>query len=1275
MQFVVNGPDIPDDLLQAHEEGRVVFFCGAGISYKVGLKDFKWLVEDIYSRCGATFRPIEKRAYDNCQYDTTLNLLEDRLPNRRLGGKMRRELACALQPNLRRKGATDTHRALLQLARNRKDKIRLVTTNFDRSFEKISRLSKSKHRVYAAPMLPVPKNSHWDGIVYLHGLLPETQDEKALDSLVVTSGDFGLAYLTERWASRFVSELFRNYVVCFVGYGINDPVLRYMMDALAADRLRGEVTQPAYALGGYEPGGESEAYEDWKAKGVTPILYDSRDHHSLLHNTLRTWADDYRNGVQGKERIVVAHAISSPSESTKQDDFVGRMLWAITDKSGLPAKHFANFNPVPPIKWLYEAFSARRFKHADLSRFLVVPNVEIDPKLEFSIINRPSPYTKSQWMSLTSLESWGSRWDEVMFYLGKWITRHLNDPGLIIWLSENGGVSNGPLSRLIDDRLSELEKLERNGATEELDEIRLNSPFAIPTQEMRTLWRLMITGHLKALSLDLDLYRWIENLKRDGLTTSLRLELRKLLSPKLRLKRPYFGDSDGDDNAIQKVRVEIELAADHARSTLIDIDGDHWRMAAPFLIEDFQGLLRDALDILREVGLADDQYDSSQWDLPSISAHWQNRGYRDWVLLIEQLRDSWIAVYSGDPERARSIALGWYHIPYPTFKRLALFAATHNGQIHPEEWAGWLCASNGMCLWSTETKREVMRLLVTQGASLTGKMKRLVEAAILKGPPRRMYSDELSPEDWKETVDHAVWLRLSKLTESGLPLSRPVVSLLKKISADHKNWILEEDQRDEFSSWMYGTGDPGYENENAGEVARDHKLRKKSDWLEWLRADHASTDERELQSFWRLGCQNNPVNTGCALLEISQEGSWPVELWRVALQTWCEPKKAKRSWRFASQYVLDMPNEILLLLARNVSRWLDVVAKNGVCNYQVYLGICNRVLDLPISSSTGMTQNNRPIDQPVTEAINHPIGHVAQALLSLLFGRGVDDGQGMPADVGPLLTRLCDTQSEAFRHGRVILASRLISLFRVDREWTCRNLMPLFNWSMNRSEAKGAWEGFLWSPRIFPPLLTELKPYLLDTANHYSELGEHGQQYSTFLTYVGLQPLDDYGLRDFQIAFQALPQEGLQEAARALFQALDGAGEQREVYWDSRIRPLWRGAWPQDERLVSSNISNSFALLAIAAGGRFPQALGEVHGWLRALSQVNQIVRKLLDSKTCSRFPADALSLLDTIISTQTWAPRELGTCLDQIVVADPTLASSRSYQRLAEYFRQNRQL
>jgi hypothetical protein len=44
MQFVRHGPDIPERLLQAHEDGRVVFFCGAGISYPARLPGFAGLV-------------------------------------------------------------------------------------------------------------------------------------------------------------------------------------------------------------------------------------------------------------------------------------------------------------------------------------------------------------------------------------------------------------------------------------------------------------------------------------------------------------------------------------------------------------------------------------------------------------------------------------------------------------------------------------------------------------------------------------------------------------------------------------------------------------------------------------------------------------------------------------------------------------------------------------------------------------------------------------------------------------------------------------------------------------------------------------------------------------------------------------------------------------------------------------------------------------------------------------------------------------------------------
>lgn len=697
MQFITNGPDIPDELLQAHEEGRVVFFCGAGISYPAGLPGFKGLVEQIYRLNGTIYSDIEKDAFDRGQFDATLDLLERRLPGQRLA--VRRKLLQALKPKLRRKGATDTQAALLRLARSRDGALRLVTTNFDRIFHAAARRTGQAFNVYAAPMLPIPKNSRWDGLVYLHGMLPRIEDDTALNRLVVTSGDFGLAYLTERWAARFVSELFRNYVVCFVGYSINDPVLRYMMDALAADRMLGEITPEAWALGDCEPGQEHRQTIEWEAKGVTPILYNvpSGSHdHSALHQTLHVWADTYRDGVQGKEAIVVKHALAQPQDSTRQDDFVGRMLWALSDKSGLPAKRFADFNPAPSLEWLLEAFGQERYRHIDLARFGVPPRSEVDSKLRFSLIRRPAPYDLAPQMLLASGGVTESRWDGVMAHLARWLVRHLGDPRLIVWVAEQGGHLHDRWRWLIEQEIDHFAELESDGKTSELDEIRLHAPKAIPDPLMRVLWRILLSGRVKSPWHDPDLYRWKGRIKREGLTTTLRLELRELLAPKVILKKPFRWSDNKSNRADECTRVEqlvdweLVLAADHVHSTLRDLAGDNWASALPHLFEVFQQLLCDALDLLRELGEADDHSDRSDWDLPSISPHWQNRGYRDWVSLIELLRDAWLAIQVADSARATQIALSWFGFSYPTFKRLALFAASHEDRVPPKLWVDWL---------------------------------------------------------------------------------------------------------------------------------------------------------------------------------------------------------------------------------------------------------------------------------------------------------------------------------------------------------------------------------------------------------------------------------------------------------------------------------------------------------------------------------------------------------------------------------------------------------
>ena len=349
---------------------------------------------------------------------------------------------------------------------------------------------------------------------------------------------------------------------------------------------------------------------------------------------------------------------------------------------------------------------------------------------------------------------------------------------------------------------------------------------------------------------------------------------------------------------------------------------------------------------------------------------------------------------------------------------------------------------------------------------------------------------------------------------------------------------------------------------------------------------------------------------------------------------------------------------------------MEAASKSIERHEVILLHLCERVLALSVEPGTGIRQNGEPISKPVTEAINHPIGHITQALLNLWFSREPSDNDSLPRDIEPFFKQLCDVGVKRFRHGRVLLASRLIALFRVDRSWTETHLLPLFDWVRSPVEARAAWEGFLWSPRLYRPLLIAFKSHFLSTAHHYEDLGEHSGQFAAILTHAALEPVDGYSPEEFQAAIGVLPQDGLNEVAQALSQALESAGKQREDYWRNRVQPFWHRVWPKSRDLASNSIGESLARLCIAAGGEFPAALSAVVDWLRPIEHPHYVVHLLHESGQCGRFPNAALRLLDAILSNQTWVPGELGQCLGAIAQAMPGLRQDHRYQRLAEFAR-----
>ena len=1213
MQFVRGGPDIPARLLQAHEDGEVVFFCGAGISRPAGLPTFSGLVKQLYDAMRIEPDPVEAAAIKAGQYDTAVGLLETKV----MGGRqaVRTKLAEILTPNLDARNTPATHEALLTLGKDRKDRTRLITTNFDRLFEAVLAGTGRQVERFRAPRLPVPKG-RWDGLVYLHGLLTENPSENDLERLVVSSGDFGRAYLTEHWAARFVTELLRNFVVCFVGYSIDDPVMRYMVDAIAAEK---ESPLEMFAFGSFFKGKEEDAKRKWRAKNVTPILYREYRRHAYLHRTLRAWSETYRDGVRGKERIVVEGLRARPLAGTKQDNFVvGRMIWALSDSSGLPARRFAEFDPAPSLEWL-------------------------KPLSEAFVDSGARP----------------TRWDKVMAQIGRWLIRHLDDRAALLWLVERGDVLHKNMAWGIEQKLKEFHRLEEDNDQAKLNEIRANAPNAIPRPGMRTLWQLLLKGRVRARVDETDFDPWCDQFRRNGLTVILRLDLREKLTPRVELKEPFVWpteeedeEADGPAHMSRLVDAEVVLSTPDVRSQLRGLAGDErWDEALPELLDEFTGLLRDALNLMRELGQADERSDPSHYSQPSISEHSQNSDFRDWTVLIELVRDAWLATCARSTEKARAAAEGWWEIPYPVFRRLAFFAAAQNGIIPQQRALDWLLSDSRWWLWTPETLREAMRLLVALAPRLTEAELERVEKAILAGPPRAMYRDDIDEAFWGRIQDQDIWLRLAKLAENGTNLSAAGAERLDEISARYKGWQLSENERDEFSTWMR----EGNEGREFVATPRGQKA-----LIEWLKAN-AENDPQQGDD-WPARCREE-FDTACsALSALAAQEIWPRRRWREALQVWTgeEEELLKCSWDKMASIVARLPDEDLYALSGDVGHWLRMLATRFEGEDTTFLGLCDRIFEL---------EYEEEVDDPVGRALNHPVGHATDALLQWRLRSPIEDGQGLDGELRSRFSRICDSSIGKFRHGRLMLAADAIRLFRVDRKWTTRYVLPLFEWECSEAEARAAWQGFLGGPRLYHPLMEAFKPAFLDTVKHYEKLGRYGVQYSSLLTLAAMNPADVFKRPELATATKALPQEGLDNAAEMLARTLEGAGGRRAEYWKNRVKPYLKHVWPQTRDVASESIAKRFARMCVEAGGEFPAALREVRHWLQAMDYPEPVVRRLHKAKLHERFPAETLDFLDVIIAEDGYLlPKDLKECLQAICAAMPELRADHRFRRLVEY-------
>ena len=329
MRFIEGGPDIPRELVISQEKGDTVFVCGAGVSRTVDLPIFGELVERVYNRLGENWvnHPAEAEGMATRQYDRVLRCLERRLAasdarrNRNMRDRIRGAVNAELMPPA--EANLSNHAALLYLSRDAEGRERLLTTNFDTLFER-SWFEAHQEQItsHAGVALPQPTTANFKGVLHLHGRQSDPLLGLSQTDVVLTSAEFGDAYLRTGWASRYVYDLARANTLVLVGYQADDPPMRYLLEALEADRERFPDLKRVYAFGASEAGAEAKVRAQWQAKGVEPILYHVQHHdHSALYSTLREWkqyAADPTAWRRGKLELQLEIPDGVPTDSQVQ---------------------------------------------------------------------------------------------------------------------------------------------------------------------------------------------------------------------------------------------------------------------------------------------------------------------------------------------------------------------------------------------------------------------------------------------------------------------------------------------------------------------------------------------------------------------------------------------------------------------------------------------------------------------------------------------------------------------------------------------------------------------------------------------------------------------------------------------------------------------------------------------------------------------------------------------------------------------------------------------
>ena len=1082
MRFFENGPSIPDELLVARDEGRVVFFCGAGVSRaRAGLSDFFDLADKVIQGLGVPEDSPALNILNEAKELSTRTGVDGLISADRIFGLLERdfyprdietEVAKTLQPS------TDVdlsaHRILLDLATTQEGKVRLVTTNFDRLFDEC----KSESKIWQPPRLPDPaQHDDLDGIIHLHGRVNKDYNGSEGEGFILSSSEFGRAYLSDGWATKFFKEIIDRYIVVFVGYSADDPPVHYLLEAL--NKKEGQL-KGVYA---FQSGKSDTAAEKWRHKGVEAIAYTDGD-HAALWATLEAWALRAK-GVDEWYQSVINLAQKGPE---KLPSYVrGQVAHVVSSLEGV--RKFISSNTKPPAEWLcvfdpYRRYAKPGYSDRSLSQEARInpfdlygldsdtKPVKIDPDDHYT--NRDVPVGAWSAFVASRLDLQNLKDDSFSCIMGDGA---INMPSLPFRLNQLGAW----VANVCDQTTTVWWAANQTGLHPSIQrqiKWQLENPQKEISTVIRQAWLYLFESWAnKPDENNEDLYRLKALIDKDGWSSSIVRKYAAINRPYFKVEKSFLSGPRAKDNiAGLQISDLISLDVEYPEFSDDLPIPDVWLSA---VVCESRKNLESALQLENEIGgyglnnispiIPDDDPDNDRYG--------RTHGLSRHVILFTSY---FTKLTKLDASLAQRELATWPTDDDNIFCRLRIWACGQPEIVTAKTFGQIFKDLSDEAFWDSYSQRDLLLVLAKRWKGLHAYTRKAIERRLLKGVGKYDSEDENKYKEYKawSSLNRIVWL-----ANNGCDFTFDLDKVTKKLQSIAPEWKLQHADKaaesmegrsgivrtnTEYSSLLLGSLD--------SILSKANKLRGKTE--NFL---------RENDPF--KGLSNDlPVRAFSALIFEAKRHEYPDWAWRSFLYADSRKNDKQKFTALIAERISQFPDGAINSFIHPVSDWIMDRSKELSLSFpESFDKIISKLIhELKLQSSAAnssiMSRNNE--SDWSSEALNAPVGKIAQAILqdkrTETFKVKKDFSKNWLSHVEGLLSLDGD-----FRRHAIVTFSRALNWFYfIDNQWTIINLLSILE-DGSKSDKVAFWDGFLSSgdpPNI--KLYLKIKDHLLAIAKN-----------------------------------------------------------------------------------------------------------------------------------------------------------------------------------------------